>query len=448
MLLAKISVIHLLLSSVSADEDCGCEAEYILPFCCDYVDDFSNDCYAECDGYNVSLSCVQGECEDELGAAAALFSGPLETAVESSSLNWPESPVYSESGNYVLFSDVTWADPDSGYTCGMLWKFDLATEELSEFLKCSGLVGPVGTDAVNGLPSDVALRLEAGSNGLSWAWDGDGTLLMNQHGWKRMVMLNVDDVVNGTIDPSLVTVVVDSYDGAALNSPNDVDLTDDGELFFTDPPFGLMYNTDSDAFYSSFGRMTQSETAVYRLADADAEPEKLLGFGAGTGIYAPNGVGVNEANGDLAVALSDFSIPYSRVNIYERQSDGSYAEEPKAVLYQNKSYEGMSLVLVDGLTFDAELGKLFVNGPGGVYIYDAPADGDYAFLGFVRLDELCANNGIGAGYLWITCANKGLLRVPLAVDEDEDESNAAIQLKKMGMLGLAVASSLAMALTA
>lgn len=446
-MLTKISLVTLLLFSVRADDDCGCATEDEAPYCCEYIDEFTNDCYAECDGYNVSVSCVQGACEDELGAAAALFSGPLETAAQDGRLNWPESPVYSESGNYVLFSDVTWPDPDTGFTCGMLWKFDVATEELSEFLKCSGLVGPVGTNAVGELPADVAQLLEAGSNGLAWGWE-DNTLLMAQHGWQRVVMLNVNDIVNGTIDPSLVTIVVDSYDGAALNSPNDLDLTDDGELFFSDPPFGLMNAGDADAFYSSFGRMPQSETAVYRLANATAAPEKLLGFDEGEGVYAPNGVGVNEANGDLAVALTDFSIAYSRVNIYARNADGSYAEEPKQVLYQNMSYDGMSTVLVDGLTFDAELSKLFVTGPAGVYIYDAPAEGDYALMGFLRLDELCANNGIGGGYLWITCANEGLLRVPLAVDEDESDEDESGALQSMRMLGFASAFSVAMALAA
>jgi len=408
MLVAQITILHALLLSVSAND------------------------------YNET---------DELGAAAALFAGDVETAVQDDRIVWPESPIYSESGNFVLFSDVKWADPESGLACGMLWKFDVATEELSELLKCSGLVGPVGFDAVDGLPGDIANLSEAGSNGLSWGWD-DGTLLLNQHGWNRMVLLSLTDIdaVNATIDASLVTIVVDSYNGSALNSPNDVDLTGDGELIFSDPPFGHQYTDDANAFYSSFDRMTQSETAVYRVSAVGAEPEKLIGFGAPPtdGRYGPNGVGVNEANGDLGVAVID--LVDARVHIYARNADGSYATEPKQILYQNKSYEGMPVALVDGLTFDAELGVLFVNGPAGVYIYEAPedAEGDYEYMGFIRLNELCSNNGVGGGYLWIVCANEGLLRVPLAVS-DEDESGVSMHALSMFALG---ASYLALALSA
>merc|ERR1712154_706804 len=31
-------------------------------YCCEQTEEFANDCYAECEGYTVTESCVQGQC--------------------------------------------------------------------------------------------------------------------------------------------------------------------------------------------------------------------------------------------------------------------------------------------------------------------------------------------------------------------------------------------------
>jgi sugar lactone lactonase YvrE len=35
------------------------------------------------------------------------------------------------------------------------------------------------------------------------------------------------------------TILVDKYDGKRLNSPNDVIFHSNGDMYFTDPPYGL-----------------------------------------------------------------------------------------------------------------------------------------------------------------------------------------------------------------
>ena len=147
----------------------------------------------------------------ELGDALILFSGPLEVVAESPDYHWLESPVWSEEGNFLLFSDVKWADED-GVACGMIWKWDETTGILSEFIECSGLIGP------GKAPDNIGDYVEGGSNGLYWGWNGTKDLIICQHGKSRIVRINIDDVdANGEIDPSLVTVLVDSYNGTALN---------------------------------------------------------------------------------------------------------------------------------------------------------------------------------------------------------------------------------------
>lgn len=214
----------------------------------------------------LTYAVVTNATKEELGKARALFSGPVEVVSDDSRFQWLESPIYSPSGKYVLFSDVKWQNED-WFSCGMLWKYDIMRKEVSELLKCSGTVGPAndGTDAE--FPDDINLRIESSSNGLHWGWNGDGDLLMNQHGWSRLVRLNVSDIDEdiSSIDPSKVTVVASLYNGSTFNSPNDIVLADDGYVYFnfTDPPFGLQHSNVDDPFGNSFEVMTQDAPAQY-----------------------------------------------------------------------------------------------------------------------------------------------------------------------------------------
>ena len=83
---------------------------------------------------------------------------------------------------------------------------------------------------------------------MEWGWDGEGDLLVCQHGRQRIVRINVNDVHNGSIDSSMVNVLVDQYNGVPLNSPNDMYLDPEtGDLIFTDPPFGHQLFSEDDA---------------------------------------------------------------------------------------------------------------------------------------------------------------------------------------------------------
>jgi hypothetical protein len=43
-----------------------------------------------------------------------------------------------------------------------------------------------------------------------------------------------------------ITILADNYQGKRLNNPNDLVYKSDGSLYFTDPPYGLRTQTDSD----------------------------------------------------------------------------------------------------------------------------------------------------------------------------------------------------------
>ncbi|MBC7388587.1 MAG: SMP-30/gluconolactonase/LRE family protein [Opitutaceae bacterium] len=69
---------------------------------------------------------------------------------------------------------------------------------------------------------------QIGANGL--VIDKEGNLLMCQHGEHAIARLTKDGQVEK---------LVDSYQGKRLNSPNDLCLGPEGEIIFSDPPYGL-----------------------------------------------------------------------------------------------------------------------------------------------------------------------------------------------------------------
>ena len=121
--------------------------------------------------------------------------------------DWAEGPVWNRAGKYLLFSDV----PTNSI---IKWK---AGEGPSVYLKPSGYTG-----------NEPFTGREPGSNGLTF--DQEGRLVFCQHGDRRISRLEKD---------GSRTTLVENYQGKRLNSPNDLVYKSNGNLYFTDPPFGL-----------------------------------------------------------------------------------------------------------------------------------------------------------------------------------------------------------------
>lgn len=134
---------------------------------------------------------------------------------------WSEGPVWvrptpaADDGGYLLFSDI----PRNRI---MKWQED----KLSVFLEPSGYF-EMKTKPRGG---------ETGSNAL--ITDKQGRIVMCQHGARRVARLEKD----GT-----QTVLADRYHGKRLNSPNDLIYKSNGDLYFTDPPYGMEKGWDDPA---------------------------------------------------------------------------------------------------------------------------------------------------------------------------------------------------------
>ena len=232
---------------------------------------------------------------------------------------WVEGPAWSRKGGYLLFSDI----PNNS-----VFKWQKGAS-VSLFLKPSGYTG---TAPFQGK--------EPGSNGLTF--DSTGRLVLCEHGDRRIARLEKD----GT-----KTTLADRYQGKRLNSPNDLVFKSNGDLYFTDPPFGL-----PKAFDDPHKELTFS--GVYRLATSG----KLTLLTKK--IRAPNGIAFSPAEKTLYVSNAD---PNQAVWMaYDVRGDGTIANG--RVFFDATAWMKTKKGAPDGMTVDKD-GNLFAAGPGGIHIF-------------------------------------------------------------------------------
>ena len=143
---------------------------------------------------------------------------------------WTEGPLYIADGDYIIFSDVP---------VNKIFKWKEG-EGASLYLDSSGYSG-------RNTP-----KKEPGSNGL--LLDNKGNLVLCQHGYRRVARM--DAPVNAP--KPVYTSLADNYKGKKLNSPNDAVFHSNGDLYFTDPPYGLDEGNEDTA-------KQQPHHGVYRV---------------------------------------------------------------------------------------------------------------------------------------------------------------------------------------
>jgi gluconolactonase len=250
--------------------------------------------------------------------------------------SWSEGPVWVPQLNAVLFTDV----PEN-----KLYRWDEANG-LSVFLNPSGYTGYAPNEK------------KAGGNGL--ILDTKGNLLIAQHGDRRIakVMAPLDK-------PGAFTTVVDRFEGKRFHSPNDLILHSNGDLYFTDPPYGLKGDDDLLRELQTNG--------VYRLNKAEGLSlvyEQL---------NRPNGLALSPDEKTLYVANSDTKrnlwMAFDLVN-------GQFLNE--RVFFDATSIDRPGLA--DGMKVNKE-GYVFATGPGGVLIFNPQGK----HLGTILTPERTAN---------------------------------------------------------
>ncbi len=245
---------------------------------------------------------------------------PRDARIEvlGSGFAWAEGPVWVKDGGYLLFSDI----PKNSV---MKWKDG---EGVSLFLKPAGYTGV--TD----------YGREPGSNGLTL--DAQGRLLACEHGDRRISRLEKGGGKR---------TLADSFEGKRLNSPNDLTVKSNGDIYFTDPPYGLPGNADDPRRELGF-------FGVYRLT-ADGVVTALV-----RDMTRPNGIAFSPDEKTLYVAQSDPAKALWMA--FPVNSDGTLGKG--RVFADVTAVVDKAPGLPDGMKVD-RMGNLWATGPGGIYVF-------------------------------------------------------------------------------
>ena len=293
-----------------------------------------------------------------------IISPGTEVEILAEGFDWSEGPLWLAAQNKLIFSDIP---PNTIYS----WS---EAEGKQVYVKPSGYTGEAERGG------------EVGSNGLLLS--PDGKLVLCQHGDRRVAEMNAP---LGSPQPNYITIV-DRFQDKKLNSPNDATYSKSGELYFTDPPYGLEGNVDDPLKELAF-------QGVYKL-DQDGRLHLLTDK-----MTRPNGIALSPDESRLYVANSD---PKKAIWMeYNLLKDGTIDEGK--VLYDATAWVGNTKGLPDGLKVHPD-GIIFATGPGGVWIFNE----DGAHLGTIQTGQATSNCALGNdnGYLYIT-ADMYLMRVAL-----------------------------------
>jgi gluconolactonase len=254
---------------------------------------------------------------------------------------WAEGPAWCGAGKFLMWSDIPndrqmrWLEEDG---------------HVSVFRKPAGY-----------------------SNGNTF--DHQGRQLSCEHGNRRVVRYEH----NGK-----VTVLADKWQAKPLNAPNDIVVTPDGGIWFTDPGYGILLN------YEGHKAELEIKEAIYRIEPRTGKMDKV-----DDSMYKPNGL--------------CFSPDYKKLYVAETGSS-HYPKAPKNIrvfdvidgtkLAKGREYTSMAMKLgsrevaglADGIRADVD-GNIWVgagwvgDGYDGVHIF-AP---DGKRIGQILLPEICSN---------------------------------------------------------
>tara|TARA_A200000113_G_scaffold126261_1_gene113629 strand:- start:37 stop:1053 length:1017 start_codon:yes stop_codon:yes gene_type:complete len=272
------------------------------------------------------------------------------------SLFLSEGPLWIERLNSLIFTQVA---------SNKVFKWN-ENDGLSVYLDSSGYTGIVPAEP-DGL---------VGSNGM--VLNSNGDLILAQHGDRRVAKLI--DWDNET--PEFETLA-SGYNDKLFNSPNDLVYADNGDLYFTDPPYGfglekLLTSELKEQPVNGVYKLTKSGEVVLLVED----------------ILLPNGIAISNDNKTLYVNSSD--VEYPIITKFDITENGL---ENREIFFDGSELIKSSEGWFDGLKVHSS-GNIFSTGPGGVLIL-TPEGKHLATIGTTSNALNCAF-GNNEEYLYIT----------------------------------------------
>jgi gluconolactonase len=244
---------------------------------------------------------------------------------------WSEGPVYLESDQSVIWSDIPgnrllrWSELDG----------------LSEFLKPSHFQ--------NGHTLDL-----------------EGRIIACSHGERAVIRLEVD----GTW-----TKLVSHFESKKLNSPNDVIVKSDGTIWFSDPSYGLIQPNEGYG-----GTQEQAGCYVYRFDPVNLDIDAVV-----TDMEKPNGLAFS----------SDEKILYVSDTSASHDENGNHHIRAYDVLDDSSTANGRVFAVIepglpDGFRLDKQ-GWIFTSSQDSIQVF-AP---DGTLLGKILVPEKVGNLTFG-----------------------------------------------------
>jgi gluconolactonase len=285
-------------------------------------------------------------------ALDSLIARQTEASEIATDFKWTEGPLWLPDGR-LIFADI----PSNSIR---IWTPNAG---ISVFMSPSGYKG----SAPYGGP-------EPGSNGMTM--DANGRLTVAGHAQRNVWRLE-------QLDPKAkVTILADTYQGKRLNSPNDLVYRSDGSLYFTDPPYGLRKQSDTDP------EKELQVNGVYRIPGALSQkpgtpPARAKLQLLIKSLPRPNGIAFSPDEKYLYVTNSEPEMLWMR---YMVMANGSLAA-PK-LLFDAGPYAHHGAP--DGIKVD-QRGNIYSAGPGGVWIFSSAGQ----HLGTIHFPFPVANVAFG-----------------------------------------------------
>ena len=285
-----------------------------------------------------------------------------EIEILASGFEWSEGPLWLESQNALIFTDVP---------MNKVWKWT-EQDSLSLYLEPSGYQG------------EEKGKGEPGANGL--ALDHNSNLILCQHG-NRQIGRMKSSLDNPTPD---YEAIVSTFEGKKFNSPNDLVIHSKGDIYFTDPPYGLDEGDKKELDFQGVYRVDPSGNLTLQVDS----------------LSRPNGIGLSPDEKTLYVAQSD--PEKARYYAFDLDENGNVISGKVLLDVTAMASEGRK-GLPDGLKVDRK-GNLFATGPGGVLVISPEGK----LLGSILTGEGTANCGFNGdqSYLYMT-ADMYLMRIRL-----------------------------------
>ena len=288
-----------------------------------------------------------------------LLDSKAQAEVLAGGFDWVEGPAWDKKNGYLLFSNI----PKN-----RIHKWH-PKEGVSIFLEPSGYDG---ADRVTGR--------EPGSNGLMF--DAKGRLVVCDHGNRRVY--RYEDGKKKTL--------ADRFDGKRFNSPNDLVIHSSGDIYFTDPPYGLAKKTEREIDWNG----------VYVLRSKTGKVELLT-----KEFTRPNGIALSPDEKKLYVAQSDRAkMIYKSFDV---KKDGTI--NSGQLFFDATKWVANDPGSADGMAVDAK-GNIWATAPGGVLILSPEGNP----LGRIMTGRPTANCAFGEdGKTLFLTANKLLCRIQTKV---------------------------------